>query len=158
MGDMAELYMDDDDDDDDEREVVSGDRDFDQRKMKDVPDSCPYCGEPMAVRDGRYGRFAACTGYPKCEGFTCKVSENIPLGPVITIKESLKPRHRIGAWCFSRGLTDMLRWYGQTGSSPSLRMNLWTCRRRCQCTGSTNRRSCHTGSSATSRTRMGMMH
>ncbi|CAB4195609.1 DNA topoisomerase 1, TOPRIM domain [uncultured Caudovirales phage] len=29
--------------------------------------SCPNCGRPMQTRFGRFGRFAACTGYPECK-------------------------------------------------------------------------------------------
>jgi DNA topoisomerase I len=28
---------------------------------------CPQCGKPMVVRNGRYGSFLACTGYPDCK-------------------------------------------------------------------------------------------
>jgi len=28
---------------------------------------CPQCGRPMVIRMGRYGRFLACSGYPKCK-------------------------------------------------------------------------------------------
>lgn len=28
---------------------------------------CDKCGEPMAVKNGRYGPFLGCTGYPKCK-------------------------------------------------------------------------------------------
>lgn len=28
---------------------------------------CEKCGKPMAVKIGRYGEFAACTGYPECK-------------------------------------------------------------------------------------------
>ncbi|MFP4000986.1 MAG: reverse transcriptase-like protein [Thermoplasmata archaeon] len=28
---------------------------------------CPECGEEMVVREGEYGKFWGCTGYPKCE-------------------------------------------------------------------------------------------
>jgi len=28
---------------------------------------CPNCGKAMVIRMGRYGRFIACTGYPKCK-------------------------------------------------------------------------------------------
>ena len=27
---------------------------------------CPKCGKPMVIRTGRFGRFLACTGFPKC--------------------------------------------------------------------------------------------
>jgi DNA topoisomerase-1 len=28
---------------------------------------CPQCGRSMVIRMGRYGRFLACSGYPKCK-------------------------------------------------------------------------------------------
>jgi DNA topoisomerase-1 len=28
---------------------------------------CVKCGKPMVIRAGRYGKFLACTGYPKCK-------------------------------------------------------------------------------------------
>jgi ssDNA-binding Zn-finger/Zn-ribbon topoisomerase 1 len=39
-------------------------------KMKE-PDQptdevCPNCGMPMVIRMGRFGKFMACTGFPKC--------------------------------------------------------------------------------------------
>lgn len=35
--------------------------------QQDVP-PCPKCGSPMLVRNGRFGRFLACTRYPECKG------------------------------------------------------------------------------------------
>jgi DNA topoisomerase I len=38
------------------------------RTMMELPDEqCPECGKPMAVKWNRFGRFAACTGYPDCK-------------------------------------------------------------------------------------------
>ena len=31
----------------------------------DIP--CPLCGKPMATRQGRFGKFLGCTGYPECK-------------------------------------------------------------------------------------------
>ncbi|MDD5312549.1 MAG: type I DNA topoisomerase [Dehalococcoidia bacterium] len=31
-------------------------------------ESCPECGRPMVVKTSRYGKFLACSGYPKCKG------------------------------------------------------------------------------------------
>jgi DNA topoisomerase-1 len=28
---------------------------------------CDECGKPMVIREGRRGKFLACTGYPKCK-------------------------------------------------------------------------------------------
>ena len=32
------------------------------------PPTCPKCGGPMALRDGRYGKFWSCLRYPECKG------------------------------------------------------------------------------------------
>lgn len=39
-------------------------------KLIDKPatdEKCPNCAEPMAIKTGRFGRFLACTAYPKCK-------------------------------------------------------------------------------------------
>ncbi len=28
---------------------------------------CELCGKPMAIKDGRFGQFLACTGFPDCK-------------------------------------------------------------------------------------------
>lgn len=33
-------------------------------ELSDIP--CEKCGKPMAVKQGRYGKFLGCTGYPEC--------------------------------------------------------------------------------------------
>ena len=30
-------------------------------------ETCPQCGKPMVIRVGRYGKFLACSGFPKCK-------------------------------------------------------------------------------------------
>lgn len=43
-------------------------------KMEDVltGENCPECGAPILLKEGRYGKFAACKNYP-----TCKYTKNI---------------------------------------------------------------------------------
>jgi DNA topoisomerase-1 len=36
---------------------------------------CEKCGKPMVIREGRFGRFLACTGYPDC-----KTTKKLPVG------------------------------------------------------------------------------
>jgi len=40
-------------------------------KVKFAPEPtseiCPKCGKPMVVKEGRYGKFLACSGYPECK-------------------------------------------------------------------------------------------
>ncbi len=42
--------------------------------MEEIPtgETCPECGAPILLKEGRYGKFAACKNYP-----TCKYSKNI---------------------------------------------------------------------------------
>lgn len=35
---------------------------------------CPKCGKPLVIRDGRFGKFYACSGYPQCK-FTRPMEE-----------------------------------------------------------------------------------
>jgi len=28
--------------------------------------NCPQCGKPLLIKDGRYGKFIACSGFPEC--------------------------------------------------------------------------------------------
>ncbi len=32
-----------------------------------LEEKCPLCGRPLVIREGRYGRFKACSGYPECK-------------------------------------------------------------------------------------------
>jgi DNA topoisomerase I len=31
-----------------------------------IDEKCPKCGQPLTIKDGRFGRFKACSGYPTC--------------------------------------------------------------------------------------------
>jgi len=37
---------------------------------------CPECGKPMVMKDGRFGLFIACTGYPECKHTESVAQEN----------------------------------------------------------------------------------
>ncbi|PIE63145.1 MAG: DNA topoisomerase I [Desulfobacter postgatei] len=37
---------------------------------------CPECGKPMVMKDGRFGLFIACTGYPECKHTESVVQQN----------------------------------------------------------------------------------
>jgi len=40
-----------------------------QQQKPPVPldEKCPRCGEPLMLRNGQYGEFISCSGYPKCK-------------------------------------------------------------------------------------------
>jgi DNA topoisomerase I len=37
------------------------------KEPEEVDEVCPKCGSKMAIKAGRYGKFLACTNYPKCK-------------------------------------------------------------------------------------------
>ena len=41
-----------------------------------VGDPCPECGKPIVEKDGRYGIFLACSGFPECK-FTKTIEEKV---------------------------------------------------------------------------------
>jgi len=38
-----------------------------QKPPVQLDEPCPKCGKPLLQRDGQYGEFIACSGYPKCK-------------------------------------------------------------------------------------------
>ena len=57
---------------------------------------CPKCGKPMVIKDGRYGKFLACNGYPECKytkSFQIKIGVKCPeCGSELVEKLSKKRR------------------------------------------------------------------
>ena len=46
---------------------VAGDGSISIQEKKELDEKCPECGELLVERFGRYGKFIACSGYPKCK-------------------------------------------------------------------------------------------
>ena len=38
-----------------------------QKAAQPLDEKCPKCGEPLVIRQGPYGEFVSCSGYPKCK-------------------------------------------------------------------------------------------
>ena len=43
-----------------------------QQHIEDLQTKCPFCGSPLVLRSGKYGRFWGCSTYPRCR-YTRKV-------------------------------------------------------------------------------------
>ncbi len=50
-------------------------KDIEELQKKYEGEVCDKCGEPMAIKNGRFGPFLACTGYPKCRNIK-NIKEN----------------------------------------------------------------------------------
>ncbi len=44
-----------------------------------LEDACPECGRKLVIKEGRYGRFKACSGYPECEHRESLVKKEVKL-------------------------------------------------------------------------------
>jgi DNA topoisomerase-1 len=74
-------------------------------KPEPTGDLCPQCSEPLVFRQGRYGKFIGCSGYPKCRytapitlpGVTCPECG----GPVVE-KRTRKGRQFFGCGNYPR--------------------------------------------------------
>ena len=51
------------------KELKDADREVERIEKEVVlsDEVCEICGKPMAIKEGRFGRFLACTGYPECK-------------------------------------------------------------------------------------------
>ncbi|GAB1475653.1 type I DNA topoisomerase [Bacillota bacterium] len=57
------------------KELEAADREIERVKMEDelTGEICEICGKPMIVKQGRFGEFIACSGYPECKNTKAKV-------------------------------------------------------------------------------------
>ena len=42
-------------------------KEVEKSKPEETGETCPECGSPLVIRNGRYGEFTACSNYPKCK-------------------------------------------------------------------------------------------
>ena len=48
--------------------------------VEETDQACPNCGKPLVIREGRYGPFLSCSGYPKCKTIVNKgLGEKCPM-------------------------------------------------------------------------------
>ena len=42
-------------------------KNMEKKAAEETGETCPNCGSPLVVRNGRYGEFVACSNYPECK-------------------------------------------------------------------------------------------
>ncbi|MBR4456312.1 MAG: type I DNA topoisomerase, partial [Solobacterium sp.] len=42
-------------------------KNMEKMKPEEVGENCPDCGSPLVYRNGRFGKFISCSGFPKCK-------------------------------------------------------------------------------------------
>lgn len=50
-----------------EPEVENAFDKMEKKEDEETGEVCPNCGKPMVIKNGRYGKFEACSGYPECK-------------------------------------------------------------------------------------------
>ena len=45
----------------------------------EIGEACPECGRPLLIRNGRFGEFIACSGFPKCRYIRSKEEKEVPV-------------------------------------------------------------------------------
>ena len=63
-----------------EPEVENAFNKMEKKEDEETGEVCPNCGKPMVIKNGRYGKFEACSGYPECKYI--KPKEKEPLNEV----------------------------------------------------------------------------
>ena len=58
-----------------------------------LEEPCPQCGERVAIRKGRHGKFIGCSGYPNCR-HTVAIPESIPTARLNRTGRSIAKRRR----------------------------------------------------------------
>ena len=78
-----------------------------------LDEKCPQCGKPLAVKDGRFGEFTACSNYPECKYIKLKeVGLDCPrenCGGRIVERRSRRGRVFFG--CNNYPKCDFVTWY-----------------------------------------------
>ena len=81
-----------------EKTLQKADAEMERVELKHEPtgENCEKCGSPMVIKYGRYGKFIACSGYPKCrnsKSFEVKIGVNCPeCGAEIVEKKTRRKR------------------------------------------------------------------
>ena len=58
-----------------EPEVENAFKKMEKKEDEQTGEICPNCGRPMVIKNGRYGKFEACSGYPECKYIKPKEKE-----------------------------------------------------------------------------------
>lgn len=76
-----------------EQKLIEGKNSIPSQKIA-IPtgEDCPECGSPLIKRNGRYGEFIACSGYPKCK----YIKKDDPL-PITQVQEDLGVCEKCGS-------------------------------------------------------------
>jgi DNA topoisomerase-1 len=82
------------------------------KPVEALDEKCPTCGKPLTYKQGRFGRFIACSGYPECK-YTRAITQSIGVacpkcGGQVVVKRSRRGRSFYG--CGNYPKCDFVSW------------------------------------------------
>lgn len=98
-----------------EKEVNAAEKEVDKIEMRDqlAGINCDICGAPMVIKMGRYGKFYACSRFPKCHNTKVIVKDTGVTCPKCgkgTVVERKSKRNRIFYGCSRYPKCDFVSW------------------------------------------------
>jgi len=97
-----------------ESELVAAEQKLPRLELRDEPtdEICPACGRPMVIKNGRFGKFISCTGYPECKTtkpFVKETGASCPKcgGPIV---ERRSKKGRVFYGCGTYPNCDFISW------------------------------------------------
>ena len=97
-----------------ESELEEAEQKLPRLELRDEPtdEICPTCGRPMVIKNGRFGKFISCTGYPECKTTKPIVKETGADCPKCggTIVERRSKKGRVFYGCANYPNCDFISW------------------------------------------------
>ncbi len=80
-----------------EKELLHADESIEKVVIEDTPtgEFCPTCGKPLVIKQGRFGDFIACSGYPDCKT-TMPIMNSIGVSCPLCGKDIVQRRGKSG--------------------------------------------------------------
>lgn len=103
-----------------ELEVANKEIEKIEQKVILTDEVCEKCGKPMALKNGRFGEFLACTGYPECKNTKAivkKIDVKCPKCGIGDIVARKSRRGKIFYGCSQYPECDQVFWYKPTNKT-----------------------------------------
>lgn len=102
-----------------EKELEIANKEIEKIEQKVIltDDVCEKCGKPMALKNGRFGEFLACTGYPECKNTKAivkKIDVKCPKCGIGDIVARKSRRGKLFYGCSEYPECDQVFWYKPT--------------------------------------------
>ena len=102
-----------------EKELEIANKEIEKIEQKVVltDEVCEKCGRPMALKNGRFGEFLACTGYPECKNTKAivkKIDVKCPKCGIGDIVARKSRRGKLFYGCSEYPECDQVFWYKPT--------------------------------------------